>query len=554
MDSKRRVMVIGLDGATFDLIKPWVEEGKLPNFKKLLLEGCHGVLESTTPSATIPAWPSFFTGCNPGKHGFYDFFKERSNSYDMTVELHPSKAVKQPTLWQILSDFDKKVALLSIPGTYPPKRVNGFMVTGLLTPPNVKFTYPPEFQDELKEKIGGYNLFFSVLSAKNPDILLEDLEKTLFNRVKAVEYIWKEKRPDFLMMVDNGTDRAEHELWKFIDIKNPLYDPDEVKRFGNPLLKYYQTVDKTLERIRDMLDEDTILIIMSDHGQGPLRKFVNLNMFLIKEGYMVIKKNALSKLKYQLFSIGFTPRNIYNLLREIGIERYASDNLSQERKLSLLNKMFFSTKDINWKETVAFSSGVTGAITINVKGRQSQGIINKNDDYAEVRKKIIDQLLQLYDKEIKGKVINKVYKREEIYYGPYLDNAPDIVAVPSEGYEFFGMFGFPFNQIIMPTFGNSGSHRRNGIFIAIGKDIKKDTKIKNANIIDLAPTILHIMDAPIPINVDGKIIFEIFEKNCILAHKKLKYKEFYHEKEILRRVIKESKISEIKGADNNSTE
>ncbi|MCK4454425.1 alkaline phosphatase family protein, partial [Candidatus Parcubacteria bacterium] len=158
MKSSKKVMVIGLDGATFDLIKPWAEEG------------VHGNLKSTIPYATIPAWPSFATGCNPGKHGFYDFFKEKGNSYALTVEMLPYRAVKQLTLWAILSYYNKKVAVINVLSTSPSTKVKGYMITGMLTPQSAKYTYPPEFQEVLERELGGYNVFSSSLSAKKPDV------------------------------------------------------------------------------------------------------------------------------------------------------------------------------------------------------------------------------------------------------------------------------------------------------------------------------------------------------------------------------------------------
>ena len=518
----RRVMVIGLDGATFNLIKPWVKEGKLPTFKKLMQKGVYGNLKSTIPWATIPAWPSFATGCNPGKHGFYDFFKEKKDSYDLTVELQPSKAIKQPTLWEILSRFKRKVAVINVPSTYPPTKINGYMVTGMFTPPKAKFTYPPEFEGEIRKKIGRYNVFFSSLSSKNPESLLEDLMDTLDQRVRLVKYLWDEKSPDFLMMVDNGTDRAEHELWKFIDPTNPLYNQKDVEKYGNPLLEYYQYVDQKLQEILNLLDEETILIIMSDHGQGSLRKFVNLNLFLIEEGFMVIKNKMFSKLKFFLFNHGLTPSNLYKFLKKAGIERLATDRVSPAKRLSILNRFFFSTSDIEWSKTKAFASGVTGAITINVKGRQPMGIVNPSE-YENVREEIIDKLSELKDPETGDYVVRRVYKREEIYDGPYLNQAPDIVATPNDHYEFFGMHGFSFNKVIDYTFANSGEHTLNGIFIAVGEGIKKGVEIEGANIIDLAPTILHIMDLPIPTHMDGKVLKEIFEEDGDLGKKKERY-------------------------------
>lgn len=512
MSSNKRVIIIGLDGATFDLIKPWAAEGKLPTFKRLMENGVYGDLRSTIPPATIPAWPSFATGCNPGKHSFYDFFKEKEDGYEMTVEMQPSKAIKQPTLWKILGQHGKLVAVVNVPSTFPPTKVNGYMVTGMLTPPGARYTYPPEFEKEIKSNVGDYNVFFSALSAKNPEVLLNDLEETLEARTRLVEYLWKEKNPDFLMMVDNGTDRAEHELWRFLDPHNPLHSEEEVNRYGNPLLKYYQIVDNFLERIEDLIDDDTILMLMSDHGQGTLRKFVNLNIFLIEEGFMKVKRSLASKVRFWLFNNGLTPQNLYNLLRKLGVERFASDRVSQQTKLSLLSKFFFSTSDIDWSNTYAFASGVTGAITINLEGRQPQGIV-KSEDYENVRNKIMDRLFELKDTETDEKVIKNAFKREDVYEGPYVDKAPDIVAIPNDSYEFFGMYGFTFNKMIIPTFGNSGSHRSNGIFMAVGDGLKEGEEIEGANIVDVASTVLHVMGLSVPGNMDGRVLEEIFEEN-----------------------------------------
>lgn len=526
MDSfKRKIICIGLDGATFDLIKPWIKEGKLPTFEELLKKGVHGNLKSTIPFATIPAWPSFATGCNPGKHGFFDFFIEKKNSYELTVEMNPSKAIKMPTIWDILSNNGMKVGVINVPSTYPPKEVNGYIVTGLFTPPGANYTYPPEFQQEIKKIIGKYDIFSSSMSSKNPNSLIMDLTESLNQRINIFLYLLNKKDLDFLMMVDNGTDRAEHELWKFLDPSNPLYNSEEKNRFGNPLLKYYQIVDMVLSKIINHLDKDTILIIMSDHGQGSLKKVLNLNLFLIENGYMKIKQDIYSKLRYFLFKYGYSPRNLYKLLKVLGFERFASGRFGQNLRLSLLNKFFFSYFDIDWQNTRLFASGVSGGICVNLKGRQAQGIVKPGKDYENIREEIMKKLSQWKDPETGKCVIKKNFRREEIYHGIFLEKAPDTIAVPRNNYSFFNMYGFSSHKSIENTFGNSGNHTPNGIFIAKGIDIISGKEIKNVEIIDLAPTILHIMDIPIPDHMDGKVLRAIFIKDSEILKRKVKYQK-----------------------------
>jgi len=533
--NRRKVFVVGLDGATLDLIKPWASEGHLPTFRKMLEEGVHGPLLSTVPFATIPAWPSFATGVNPGKHGFYDFFKEKKNSYELTVETFPSKAIKRPAIWDILSRHGYTVGLVNIPGTYPPKKVNGYMITDMFTPPNARFTYPDGFQEELLREIGNYRVFFSHLSSKNVGTVLEDLRETLQMRIKAALYLLR-KDLDFVMVVDNGTDRAEHEFWRFIDPQNPLFNQEELKKYGNPLLEYYRQVDAALEVLLKAIDNDTVVFIMSDHGQGPLRKFINLNVFLIEEGFMRVKRNLSCSLRYSLFKNGYHPKNVYKILQKLGVERLATDRVTQETRLRLLNRLFFSTSDIDWEKTKAFACGVTGAIRINVEGREPCGNVQWGSEYEKVRDELIDKLSRLSDPENKQLVIEKVYLREQIYFGPYLQDAPDLICVAKDGYEFFGMHGFTFSRVIDKTFGNSGSHRPYGTFLALGKDVRRNSELKNAAIIDLAPTILHIFDVPIPRDLDGKVLFDIFEKGSIPAQKEPRYDSSLQMKKVREKI------------------
>lgn len=529
-ESSKKVVVIGLDGATLDLIKPWAEEGKLPTFKEMLTEGVHGILRSTIPHVTIPAWPSFATGVNPGKHGLYDFFKDDGETYNPKIEPQPSRAIKVPTLWQILGEQDKRVAIINVPSTFPPTKVNGYMITGLLTPPGAEYTYPTGFEKELVDKIGNYSVFSSPSAWKGSlDLFMADLEKALEERVKATLYLL-EKDIDFLMVVDSGTDRAGHELWRFIDRSSPIFDPDELAKYGNLLLKYYQEVDRALKTILSKLNKEDTLFIMSDHGMGPVRKFISLNIFLMQQGFMKIKKGPVSKIRYFFFNNGWTFFNLDRFLRKLQIELYISKTVSNQQKSSLAERLFFSSRDIDWTKTTAYALGSQGGIRINLKGRESEGIVTPGAEYKKVRDDLINKLHSASDPSNGEKIVNDVFRCEEIYHGPYIEKAPDIIAMPKENYEFSRAYRFPFASVVQTTVGHSGSHRLNGVFMAVGEEIKKDREIKNANIIDLAPTILHTMDVPVPTNMDGKVLKEIFEPNSELGRKEVEYQEIDYEK------------------------
>ena len=503
-----KVIIIGLDGATWDIIIPWANKGELPTFKKLLENGVYGDLRSTVPWATIPAWPSFATGANPGKHGLFDFLKINEN-YEMDMVLKPSEAIKKATLWNILSLADKRVGLINIPTTYPPKPVNGYMITGMLTSSD-NYTFPKNLKNKLKEKYGHDFSFYSE-SGKNVDKFFNSLIDQLEQRTE-IFLDFMEKDLDFLMMVDNGTDRVQHECWKYIDKNNPLYNGQNVRKHGNPILRYYKHVDKFLSVVLNKMDKNTILFLMSDHGQGSLRKFININSFLIDEGYMKIKKNLVSSLRYALFKAGFSPKNVYQFLRIFGIERKISKEMRRKNRISLANRFFFSSRDIDWKKTKAFASGVTGGIRLNVKGREKHGIVNPGNEYDDLREGIIKKLEALKDQKNGKNVVRFAEKRESIYSGDYVGEAPDVIATAKGYYEFFGMHGFTFNKVIEDTFVNSGKHTPEGIILLYSEQLKGGTKIEGASIMDIFPTVLYVLDQKIPDYIDGKILEKVFSK------------------------------------------
>lgn len=537
MNKNGKVLVIGLDGATLDLIKPWAAEGKLPTFKKLMDEGIHGVLRSTIPNVTIPAWPSFATGVNPGKHGLFDFFRQAEGTYDPKVEQEPSRAIKVPTLWQILSDHGKPIGVVNVPATFPPTKVNGYMVTGLLTPSGHKFIYPPEFETELVEKIGSYH----VLSPPNiwkasPQMLLSDLKEALQERLKVTLHLI-DKSIDFLMVVDNGTDRAGHEFWWCVDHTSPIFTSAKLTRCGNLLLQYYQEVDRALETIMGKARRRDTVIIMSDHGMGPVRKFISLNTFLLQQGVIQIKKNILSKLRYILFNNGWNLNSLDRLLRALRIQQHIGRAFSDQTKSSLSERLFFSSRDIDWLRTKAYALEAPGGIRINLKGREAQGIVGPGKEYQRVIEDLVEKLRSATDPLSGDKFVREVFRREEIYHGPYVDKAPDIVAIPNDSYEFFRAYRFPFSGVLQTTSGHSGAHRPNGVVMAVGEGIKKGVEITGANIVDIAPTILHIMNVPVPTIMDGRVLKEIFEPKSELARKQVEYEEINYEKDRIRGMV-----------------
>jgi predicted AlkP superfamily phosphohydrolase/phosphomutase len=257
---------------------------------------------------------------------------------------------------------------------------------------------------------------------------------------------------------------------------------------------------------------------MSDHGFGPFHKFIHVNNWLIEQGFMSIKQDLRSRFKQATFGIGFSPMNVYNTLMRLGFGKLKREVVRGQGQ-GLLKTLFLSFADVDWSRTVAYSLGNVGQIYLNVAGREPQGTVQPGDEYEQVRRQIMDRLAELRDPDTGEKVVEAIYNREEIYHGDQLNHAADIVFMPTRlEYFGFGEYEFGSHKIIEAMQrGISGTHRMNGIFLAYGAAIRSGTMIEDASLIDLAPTILHLMSAPIPEMMDGRILQEIISPKVELS-------------------------------------
>ena len=508
---KARVLVIGLDGATFDLIKPWAAEGRLPTLARLMDGGAHGSLHSTIPPMTGPAWTTFATGVNPGKHDLYDWIAREAGTYHFL----PTTALdcKTPTVYELLSQVGRSVCVMNVPMTYPPKPVNGVVVSGLPAPDlESGVTYPETLLDEIRENVGDYILYpdpGQAYSDSGIDAFLTRLYRTTDLRVETLTYLRGRSDWDFAMVVFNGTDTISHAMWKFMDSSHPLHDPAKAKKYGNAIRDYYSYVDAKLAAIVDELDDDTTLIIMSDHGFGPFHKFIHVNNWLMDQDFMAVKPGALAGLKHRMFRLGFSPMNVYNTLMALGLGSLKREVVRGQGQ-GLMKTLFLSFDDVDWSRTKAYSLGNVGQIRINVAGREPFGCVARGEEYEAVRDDIIARLYRMTDPKTGEQVVEQVYRREEIYAGPYLDDAPDIVFIPRRlEYFGFGEYEFGSHKIIEPMQrGISGTHRLNGIFIAYGARVRAGAATHDAHLVDLAPTILHLMDEAVADHMDGRVLTE----------------------------------------------
>jgi predicted AlkP superfamily phosphohydrolase/phosphomutase len=520
-----KVLVIGLDGATFDLIRPWTQAGMLPNLNRLINDGISGALESTFPPLTGPAWSSFMTGKSPGQHGVLEFFRRLDDSYRQV--LNSRVDIDGKSLWGYLSEGGKQVGVMGVPLTYPPEKVNGFLITGLLTPPGRRdFTYPLPLLDELETQLGEYRLRHDEkYRHSNPYPFINEQKEILDNNIQSALHLMSSKEWDFFMLHILGTDRIQHEFWHMLDPAHPDHDPDEIRRLGNVVQEFFEQVDAGIGRVMTAVDDETVVIIMSDHGFGPVYKFVNFNTWLLKQGLLRLKNTPDTMFRYLLFRLGFNYSVLGNWILKLGFGK-RTKKMGRAKREDWQRRLFLSLKDIDWLKSKVYSMGNFGQLFVNLEGREPQGIVSPGEEYEAVISDLIRRLEDMVDPDTGERVIQEIMRGEDVYDGPYADKAPDLLFFTRNmEYKAMGLSDFSSNKVFEPVFGTRGHHRMNGILICYGPGVfKEKSAIKNAKISDLAPTILYLLDHDIPKSMDGQLLLDLFTEEFRADHA-VKYSE-----------------------------
>jgi predicted AlkP superfamily phosphohydrolase/phosphomutase len=507
-----KVLVIGLDGMTFDLVGPWIEAGELPNLRRLMQEGAWGSLSTTLPPISSSSWSSFVTGVNPGKHGLVDFVYPGADSYKVTMVDATSRQTR--ALWNWLNDAGHKVGLLGIPTTYPTEPVDGFMISGFLSPgPDSEWAHPPELKGELLAELGEFQLSPDerYRSSHHLDRFLADLTASVENRTQAALYLMRNKSWDLFAVVYWDTDMVQHEAWRILDPSHPRHDPSVAAAQREMVLDFHRKVDADVGRLLEEVDSDTLVVVMSDHGFGPVHSFFLTNNWLASMGLLKFKRTPWTAFKRLLFRLGYTPLRSFRIAKALGLGQLRK-KVRFQQKAGLVNRVFLSFDDVDWARTRAFSIGSFGQVYINLAGSRPLGIVQPGQEYEDLKAMIAREAEALRDPRTGERLVDRVYRREEIYSGPFLGRTPDLIVQPRDWeYMAFGHADFGSNKLVESITGLSGHHRLDGIVILAGPGVKSNSPLENAAILDLAPTILHAMGVPVPEDLDGRVLSEAFE-------------------------------------------
>jgi predicted AlkP superfamily phosphohydrolase/phosphomutase len=539
MKEDPKVVIIGLDAATWTLIRPWMAEGSMPNLATLMKEGVSGSFRSILPPITPPAWTSFMTGKNPGKHGVFHFIETAQDSYAMNYANGGSR--RSPTVWRILNAAGLSVGTMNIPFTYPPEELDGFQVSGLDTPsPNSEFVYPPSLKRELVDHLGKINHDLRFLGNMSTDYrraqVLAEMEKIDQQWAAVALYLLEHHPQDVMMFVFMSIDTVQHYFWQYMDRSHFLYDPKAEPRFGNAVRQVYERLDAVTGRIIEKLPKDTTVFVVSDHGGGPVvDRTLFLNRYLHHLGLLHYRKDengagrgryALRKIKSKIL------QGAYSFLRSSLSSRQKSrlaETFPALRKRAEL--AYTSFVDIDWSRTKAFCSEVLASppnIWINMKGIKPRGIVEPAE-YAALTDFIIVKLRDLRDPRTGEPIIARVYRRDELFHGPVSSEAADLILDWWSEDSLFSTAPSLAKDRDKPAviirehrpaedsvWG--GTHRLDGILVAKGPALKRGAEIENAQLIDFAPTLLHLFDLAVPDDMDGRVLADALLPEFLAAH------------------------------------
>ncbi len=585
--NKRRVMLIGLDGGTWELLGPWIKEGLLPNLARLTEMGASGVLRSTIPPITPVAWNSLVTGTNPGKHGVFQMLKRSSGSYDFVPVTSLDR--RTPALWKLISDNNGRVVVIDIPMTYPPEPVAGVMISGMGTPSiRSPFVYPPGFKPQLA-MFGEYPLDVDYLSEQ--EHLLTSAARLVEHRLQVAEYLADTEPWTFFFLAIMATDRVQHSLWRYLDPRHPAYDPEEARRRLPAIMRFYSQVDDAIGRLYARLDADDVLIVASDHGFGPAGRSYFIHPWLQEHGYIGRTQEFdlardprcqhMTKSQVQAdpggtvsFNPGGgvtlrvdrpgsyagvyldvapvepgqpyqiavkargSPEGVYLQISHGGvtIEHILASGIVLKTS-KVVSAIFTPGTDTikplvcmttyggrkvgeiviegvhvhqlqSWNKSLVYADPVGGGIYVNLKGRDPHGVVAPGTQYEEVRDRLIRDLLATRVPETNAPLVVGARRREDVYHGDQVPNAPDVLYWSEETTIVPRLAAD--SDLATADFGQdwTGQHRLEGMWLACGGPIRPGIR-RNADIVDIAPTVLHLLGLPIPSDMDGQPLLEV---------------------------------------------
>lgn len=534
---KKKVLVVGLDGATLGIIKPMIEAGKLPNFSRLMHEGSFGPLQSTMPPLTPAAWTSFATGKDPSKHGLYDF--ELHEGDPKKRKQANSTFVKAKSLWKILTEAGRRSIVIDVPLTYPPEDINGVLISRVMAADIKKCVYPKIFYQKLckdgfiqkangnmAQEHGANKANIEEVKKSRKERLKErdnmkrkQIKESFNHMLKAVDKnvdlaasLMKKEDWDFFMVVFMEADHAGHGFW----------------RYQTKVKKIYEKLDEAVGKLFEQAGPQTVKFIMSDHGFTSVPYSFNINRWLQQKGMLAVKLEvprleSMKELQEVVKCVGNNAGPVFLATLKKELKPFSRNSPDNNKTFALPHFRYTIATDYA-KSKVYLQSGTSYGIRINLEKRDTTGIVKK-DDYESLRNLLIRELGAIKDPHTRAPLFSHILKKEDVYSkSPSgTDPSPDIFLLTS-GMKVMieGQFNPKHTKIFGKMPPGYGFHHTDGIFFVSGDQIKSASEVA-PKITDLTPTILHILDVPVPKDMDGRILNEVFTPGSVYANRKIRY-------------------------------
>ncbi|HJQ73416.1 MAG TPA: alkaline phosphatase family protein [Gaiellaceae bacterium] len=442
-----KVMLIGLDCAEPSLVlERWRDE--LPTLSGLMERGRFGRLRSVVPPITVPAWSCMMASRTPGDLGVYGFRNRVDHSYDNLV-ISDGGEIETPRLWDLATRYGKPSIVIGVPGTYPPRPLNGVLVSGFMTPSlQSTYTYPPLLAREIEGVVGEYLFDCTDFRTDDKDGLLRQVYEMTDKRFRLAEHLLETRPWELFAMVEIGLDRMHHAFWADLDERHHRHDP--AGRYGSAIFDYVRHLDELIARLLSHADDDTAVLVVSDHGAKRMEGGIRINEWLRREGFLRTRSR---------------PNGVTSL----------------------------AGAGVDWSATTAWGEGgYYGRVFLNVEGREPQGAVPRAD-FERVRGELAERLASIPGPEGE-RLKNRVHTPEELY--------DEVNGVPPDLLVFFGdlswrAVGTVGGEESIYTFENDtgpdgANHAQEGLLIMSGHGVEPG-RAGTMDLLDVAPTVLELL-------------------------------------------------------------
>lgn len=501
MSGNGKVVIIGLDGATFRILRPLLDAGAMPTVAEMMRQGASGTLLSTRPPVTCPAWATMFTGVNPGKHGVFSFTWRDPKTHE--VRASSSTDVRAPAIWSLMSNAGRRVGMLNVPTTFPAQPIDGVVLTGYVSPDqSPRITWPASLRQELCDAFGDIGLNWNVLGHRPSDARererhIRQINELMALRNRQFEYLVDRNEFHFCFLVHEYPDRVQHLFYHILDPACESHHSPENRKALELLQEGFRSLDDSLARLMDQLGRDANYLIVSDHGFGAVTRWVYLNNLLEQHGLQTVRQlKSLADVATRQLRVSSSMR------QRLGLE----SGEPWSRQDPMRNPL------VDYTRSKAIAGPQLGhAVYVNCRERYPGGIVESGAEYDEVKRRIVEVLSAARDPRTGANVFEGVWPGEALYDGPYVKNAPDVIYELAPGYMVSNAVLPPallrgeFLRELRPGWDLSGYHRPEGIFIGAGPAFRNVEGLE-ASILDVAPTVQYLMDLPVPSYMEGQIL------------------------------------------------